>query len=152
MDIERTDQWPQKTEPKWWSAFLGVLSSGATVTLAARGAGVALSTVYDARKAHPGFAERWDLAEESSTQALEAEARRRALAGSDVLMIFLLKARRPSVYREMHRVELTGKDGEPMRMETLMDPLKDHEKRALRDAIEAELRRREVEGAAPGPG
>ena len=60
-------------------------------------------------------------------------------------MIFLLKARRPSVYREFHRVELTGKDGGPMRMETIMDPLKDHEKRALRDAIEAELRRREAE-------
>ncbi len=137
----------QKEEPRWWGVFLGLVSQGATAVLASRGAGIDESTPYKARKANAGFRERWEVAEESSTQALEAEARRRAVSGSDVLMIFLLKARRPAVYREMHRVELTGKDGEPVRMETVMDPLKDHEKRALRDAIDAELRRREAEVA-----
>lgn len=38
-------------------------------------------------------------AEEESIDALEDEARRRALDGSDLSLIFLLKHRRPAVYR-----------------------------------------------------
>jgi hypothetical protein len=42
---------------------------------------------------------------------LELEARRRAMTTSDVLLIFLLKALRPTIYRENVRLEHTGPDG-----------------------------------------
>src|SRR5207253_2000949 len=43
--------------------------------------------------------------------SLEAVAIKRAHDGSDVLLIFLLKARRPDVYRDNHRVEHTERRG-----------------------------------------
>ncbi len=71
-------------------------------------------------------------AEDEAVEALEKEARRRALDGweepvfhlgkrvdvirkySDVLLIFLLKGHRPAKYRE--RFEHTGSDGGPVRI------------------------------------
>lgn len=83
--------------------------------------------------APPGdFAAQWDEAIETAIDALEHEARRRAVKGvdepvfyqgnvcgvvtrySDTLLIQLLKAHRPEKYRERH--ELTGPNGEPMRL------------------------------------
>jgi hypothetical protein len=54
------------------------------------------------------FAREWAEIEEASTEQLERIAVRRASEGSDVLLIFLLKARRPEVHRDHHRVEHTG--------------------------------------------
>jgi transposase-like protein len=56
---------------------------------------------------------RFERTKEDAIDSLEAEARRRALEGSDVLLIFLLKGLRPEVYNR-DRVELTGRDGQPM--------------------------------------
>ena len=39
-----------------------------------------------------------------SVEQLEAEAMRRAMAGSDQLIMFLLRARRPAVYSERYRI------------------------------------------------
>ena len=73
---------------------------------------------YDLREADGEFAEAWSRAVESGTQVLEDEARRRALDGwddpvfqqgqlvghvrrySDRLLEFLLRGRRPAVYRD----------------------------------------------------
>ena len=46
-----------------------------------------------------------------ATDDLEAIARRRAKLTSDTLLIFLLKAHRPAVFRDNYHVEVTGKDG-----------------------------------------
>ena len=56
---------------------------------------------------------------------LEAVARKRAIIGSDVLLIFLLKGHRPEKYRERYQVEHAGKvkveeQGDPF--EILRDP------------------------------
>ena len=45
---------------------------------------------------------------------MEAEARRRAMAGSDLLLIFLLKGLKPEKYRERH--DVTGKKSGPFRL------------------------------------
>ena len=42
---------------------------------------------------------------EDAVDLLEEEARRRALAGSDLLLIFLLKAHRPQMYRGVINIE-----------------------------------------------
>jgi hypothetical protein len=94
---------------------------------ACRRAGVSRSVVYEWRASDPAFAAAMDEAGEEATDLLEEEARRRAVDGverlvfgrdgralvdprtgsayverrySDALLICLLKARRPRVYRD----------------------------------------------------
>ena len=54
------------------------------------------------------FALAWADVEEASTEELERVAVRRACEGSDVLLIFLLKARRPEKYRDNVHVQHSG--------------------------------------------
>ena len=102
-------------------AFLEAFERTGIVLAACDESGVSRRSVYSWRDADPDFAAAWAQAEERSTQRLEREAIRRAAEGveepvfqggvevgrirkySDTLLIFLLKARRPAVYRE--RVE-----------------------------------------------
>lgn len=112
--------------------FLNALMDGASVSDAARKAGVGRQTVYDWRKADPDFALAWNQAVDIGTDALEDEAQRRGKDGveepvyqggkqvgvvrkySDTLLIFLLKARRPNIYRERVSAEIGGPDGKPL--------------------------------------
>jgi hypothetical protein len=54
------------------------------------------------------YAEAFKAAQETAVERLEAEARRRAMASSDTLLIFLLKGYRPDRYRDNYRVEMNG--------------------------------------------
>src|SRR5690606_18484748 len=83
---------------------------------------------YRLRKEDPDFAAAWDEAMEQASDALEVEARRRAIEGwdepvfyqgmetgmvrkfSDTLLIFLLKGARPEKYRD--RIDHTTKGKE----------------------------------------
>ncbi|MDF1791455.1 MAG: hypothetical protein P1U88_06060 [Thalassobaculaceae bacterium] len=85
---------------------------------AARAAKASRSRAYQLKAEDPGFAEEWADALEIATDALDAEARRRAIDGvetprfhqgrvagtvrrySDTLLMFLLRAHRPKLYRE----------------------------------------------------
>jgi hypothetical protein len=89
-----------RTPPAAFDAFIEALAEGETVTAACRVADLGRRTVYDERGRNEDFARAWEDAIEAGTDSLEAEARRRALDGSDRLLEFLLKARRPDVYRE----------------------------------------------------
>lgn len=93
--------------------FLEALAAGATVVDAAKAARVSKSTLYEWKRGDKDFATDWDLCFECGTDALEAEAQRRAMNGvekpvfhqgmqcgtvreySDTLLMFLLKARNP---------------------------------------------------------
>jgi hypothetical protein len=114
-----------KTSP-WHATFLDALSSSGNVTAAARRAGVDRGTAYRARAAAAEFRAAWEEALEVATDALEAEARRRALEGWDepvffggqecgrirkydsTLLMFLLKAHRPEKFRENSAVQHSG--------------------------------------------
>jgi hypothetical protein len=136
--LPRTPRTPKKRarDPKDWApAFLAEFERQHIVTGAAKAAGVGRSTVYERRKADREFATAWADIEERSTELLEREAYRRAAVGtdkpvfqggeqvgtikefSDVLLIFLLKARRPATYREQHKIEHSGPDGGPIAAE-----------------------------------
>jgi len=80
--------------------FLSLLADLGNVTLAAQGAGVGRRTVYTWRTKDPDFADRWEEAAEIGAESLEDEARRRAMEGSDLLLIFLLKGAMPHRYRD----------------------------------------------------
>lgn len=89
----------------WRHVFLTALAHGASVTEACRLAGVSRQHAYRCRARSSSFAQQWLDAQEEGTDALEDEATRRAFAGSDTLLMFLLKARRPEKYRDGFRVQ-----------------------------------------------
>jgi hypothetical protein len=76
------------------------------VRLAADAVGVDRSTPYVRAARDPAFAAAWARAREDAIDTLEAEARRRALSGSDQLLMFLLRSLRPTLYRETLDVRL----------------------------------------------
>lgn len=87
------------------AAFIAALREEPNVTRAITLAGIGRSTVYEWRDHDPAFAALWHEAEEAGTDHLEAAAMRRALDTSDTLAIFLLKARRPAMYRDSYTVQ-----------------------------------------------
>ena len=105
------------TPPGGWKAlFIDVLRASPNVSAAARAAGIARQTAYEARETDPGFKAEWDDAIEESVDELEAAAFTRAkgieipivnkqgeivghrVEASDPLAIFLLKAHRRVKY------------------------------------------------------
>lgn len=110
--------------------FLEAFALVGNVTDAANEAGIDRGLHYDWLKSDPEYAARYAQAAERAVDALEREARRRAVVGteepvyhlgkpvgsirkySDVLLIFLLKGARPEKYRD--RWELTGANGKPL--------------------------------------
>jgi hypothetical protein len=110
-------------ELKWKAKFLSYLAKTCNVSRSARLARVGRRTAYDHRKRDAKFAADWEDAEQTGIDALEFEARRRALDGclepvfykgdkcgsirkySDLLTIFLLKAHRPEKYRDNYKQE-----------------------------------------------
>ncbi len=110
----------------WKPAFIEVLRETGNVTLAAQHAGQSRNQVHDVRQHSEHFAAQWDDALEEATDLLEAEARRRALTGidkpmffkgevvastkkySDPLLMFLLEAYDPQMFRDDGKVEQPG--------------------------------------------
>jgi hypothetical protein len=106
--------------PKRRKAFLAALSKTANVTHACTFAPMSRDAAYKWRAADPEFKKEWEDAIEKGTDLLVLEARRRAFRGtrkpvfykgaiagyireySDVLLMFLIKERRPE-YRESFR-------------------------------------------------
>lgn len=84
--------------------FLLFLSEGNTVTLAARAIGVSRQAIYKFRDNDDSFRKLWDEAIEEGTETLENVAINRGKLNSDVLLMFMLKARNPDKYRE--RIEV----------------------------------------------
>lgn len=92
----------------WEPAFLAALAATGNVSEAARAANIVRQEVYRYREMSETFAAAWDAALEEATDTLEAEALKRAKAGSDVLLIFLLKGARPEKYRERYDTKISG--------------------------------------------
>ena len=92
--------------PDWTPRFLEVFRQTGNVRLATSAAGVSREAPYKRARSDPKFAADWAAAREDAIDTLEAEARRRALTKSDLLLIFLLKSLRPEVYRENVRIDL----------------------------------------------
>lgn len=91
---------------------LMALAKGLSVTGACNSANISRRTHQEWIKKDPEYAEAVDAAIEAGTDDLEDIVLARARKSSDVLAIFLLKARRPAKYRE--NVALTGADGGPL--------------------------------------
>lgn len=108
----------RNTEVAWEAPFLARLAETGNITRSAKRAGISRMTVYRRRQESEVFRQAYDEALRVAVMALEDEARRRAYEGtlepvfyqgaraghirrySDTLLIFLLKAHKPEVYRE----------------------------------------------------
>jgi len=108
---------PEAPKPKrrrlgngtWREPFLAALRNSGNVRAACMAAKVSRTVVYRRREDDEPFRLLWDEASHEALELLEAEARRRAMSGSDTLLIFLLKAH-DAKYRfaENSRLELPG--------------------------------------------
>ena len=129
---------PRTTAAK--SAFLKSFSETGNIGLAAEHAGVARRTHYKWIASDPEYVEAFEEALEEAIDVLEAEARRRAVEGveeptgwykgqpggyirkySDVLLMFLLNARRPDIYKRHVKHEHSGPVGGPIKTESTVD-------------------------------
>lgn len=108
--------------------FLDSLCETGNVSAAAKLHGLPRRSLYAARAADPAFAADWETALEIGIDRLEDEAVRRAVEGyeeavfqgglcigsmrkySDLLLIFLLKSRRPQRYGNFSRGPITTID------------------------------------------
>ena len=102
---------PKKKGAVKQKSFLAAFAFCGNVTHACRNSKVGRRTHYDWLERDAEYAVAFESAHDEAADNLEEEARRRAMAGSDTLLIFLLKGARPDRYRERH--EHTGPKGGP---------------------------------------
>jgi hypothetical protein len=131
MNADATDATPKRSG--WKAVFVDSFAKCGIVSAAARVAGISRQHAYRAAKSDTEFAAAWAEAREEAADELEFEARRRAKDGvvrpvyqggkkvgevteySDTLLIFLLKALRPEVFRDNARVVVAGDQSSPVR-------------------------------------
>jgi hypothetical protein len=71
----------KKERPAWCGTFLRTLAAGKSVTAAATAARVSRVTVYNRRRADPGFSDSWRDAEEAAVDLVRDEIHRRSVEG-----------------------------------------------------------------------
>jgi hypothetical protein len=128
----------RKPRRNWRAAFLEGFTKTGTVTGGCAHAGIHRSSAYRERQRSESFALKWADIDEEVTDRLEATALLLALKGEVRLIEFLLKARRPDVYREQHVLEHTGPGGGPVELIELgldLTKLTDAELRSLQRLV-----------------
>jgi hypothetical protein len=89
--------------------FLTAYTQLGNITAASEAAGISRQNHYDWMAEVPGYPAAFRQAGEAAVDRLVEEARRRAMLGSDVLLIFLLKGLRPEVFRDNHHLTVRSK-------------------------------------------
>lgn len=88
--------------------FLRLLAMGCRVRDAAASVAIHYSTLYRWRDTDPAFAKRWEDATRIKVDHLIKEAERRAMSGSDRLLMFMLQAYEPDKFKQRSAVEHQG--------------------------------------------
>ena len=150
MASERYTNWTLLRARPLMDEFIKRMRSSGNVRLSCVAAGIPRSTAYNWRNKFKTFEQEWDEAKDDAVDGLDAEAWKRATDGaSDRLLMFLLKAHRPSVYNPVQPTEVSGsgKDGE---IEVKQVGLNPEEEKAAMDAfyhrVLEEARTRHTEG------
>lgn len=98
---------PEKKE-----AFLHVLKTGISMAGAARMVGMSHGFIYDLKAKDPEFSAAIDSAREAGSDRMEDVLLDIGKRQKNVTaLIFLLKGRRPELYRDNARLDLTNSDG-----------------------------------------
>ena len=132
-----------------------LLSTGGNVSRACQAAKVSRDAMYEHRKTDQDFAKLWDETIEIAVEDLEQEARRRAFKGykkpvyqqgklvgyvqeySDSLLMFLLKGKKPEVYRERMDINQNVSGGLSLNIETEIESMYGDEKDAPKELNDA---------------
>lgn len=101
--------------------FLAVLRHSCNVSASARAAGISRRAAYEWRDSDPEFAADWADAVEEAADRLEEIAWKRAEEESDRMLEILLKGHRPEKYVDRIRAEHTGKDGDAIKIEQVVN-------------------------------
>ena len=101
--LESYKQWSKVQGIK--RTFIAYYSDCGSLVIACNYANIHPSTVKMWLVNDDDFRNDYDVATDMAVAILEHEARRRALAGSDRLLEFLLKSLKPDVYRERYEVK-----------------------------------------------
>jgi hypothetical protein len=88
--------------------FIRLLAEGNRVRQAAAAVSINFSTMYRRRHSDPAFAKRWEDALRVPVEKLEAEGLRRAMLGSDRLLMFMLTNLAPEKYSNRQDVTHQG--------------------------------------------
>jgi hypothetical protein len=88
--------------------FLAAYAKTASLPAAARSAKISVDWHYRLLEADSEYRKAFEAAQRQVVDQLEAEAFRRALNGSDELLVFLLRAWRPERYEQIVGAEHTG--------------------------------------------
>jgi hypothetical protein len=89
---------PDEYSPDQVRNFLDAYAATGSVTRAAKAAGIRPATHYARLASDPGYRQAFQTAQQQLVWLLEEKAFRRALAGSDELIMFLLRAWMPERY------------------------------------------------------
>ena len=109
--------------------FLQTLSVTGNVSESCRQSGLSRYVVYDLKERNPEFALAYEDALNVATDELLAQARYRALNGSDRLLELMLKAYNPGLFSEKTNIEVSH---------TLKKPVSDMTDAELLNVIEAQ--------------
>jgi hypothetical protein len=90
----------------WLPELIAAYRNSANIRAAYQAAGTDRRSVMIALDRYPQLSEPMDDAAHDAVDILRAEARRRAMAGSDVLMMFVLKADDPEKYGDRVKVDI----------------------------------------------
>lgn len=90
----------------WLPELIAAFRNSANIRAAYQAAGTDRRSVMIALDRYPQLSEPMDDAAHDAVDILRAEARRRAMAGSDVLMMFVLKADDPERYGDRVKVDI----------------------------------------------
>lgn len=91
--------------------FLRLLGEGYKVRAAANLVGIAWSSLYIKRQQDEVFRKKWIDAKAIKIEHLVCEAERRAMQGSDKLLIFLLSNYAPDKFKNTNNLAITNPDG-----------------------------------------
>ena len=104
---------PGSLTPEKQLLALQALETGISMAAAARAAGVSHETMYAKIRSDPDFAKRVEAAKDAGADRMEDALLSLGITDKQATpLIFLLKGRRPHIYRE--NVALTGGDGGPI--------------------------------------
>jgi hypothetical protein len=111
LAVEPPGLYASMSREEKYDEFLRQLSQGNSVRQAAASVGVSYHTMYSLRRNNAEFAKRWEEACKISIPRLETEAFRRAMAGSDRMLMFVLERRAPHLYGARQSIDHTSSDG-----------------------------------------
>ena len=102
--------------------FLSKMRNSGNIRASCEAAHISRATAYRWRAQWSTFAAEWDEAKDDAVDWLDLEAWKRATQGqSDRLLMFLLQAHRPDVYKPITRLSHEGPDGGPILIEYVND-------------------------------